>query len=81
MFQSPLLWYCLEQVELVGEGEYNLNDLKVIEVTDSYLGMDQSIKGCQVEQSLHDCKTSYYKEKVFDQCGCLPFNIRLSQKV
>ena len=77
-FLIPII---LEQVELVGEGEYNLNALKVIEVTESYLGLDQSIKGCQVEQSLHKCKTNYYTEKLFDQCGCLPFNIRFLDQV
>ena len=40
-----ITWIILEQVVLVGEGEYNLNALKVIEVTDSYHGLDQSIKG------------------------------------
>ena len=34
----------LEPVILDGEGEYNLNNLMEIAVTDSYLGLDQKIR-------------------------------------
>ena len=71
----------LEPMELIGEGEYNLNALKVIEVTESYLGLDEHIKGCQTEESLHDCNTRCYIEKLIEQCGCLPFKIKMSDKV
>ena len=74
-FLIPII---LEQVVLVGEGEYNLNALKVIEVTESYIGMDN---GCQNGESLQDCATNHFVGKVLEQCGCLPFNIRLSEKV
>ena len=67
-----------ESVQLEGEGEYNLNSLKVIEVTESYIGMDN---GCQNGESLQDCATNHFVGKVLEQCGCLPFNIRLSEKV
>ena len=30
-----------------GQGEYNLNNVKEIVVTDSYLGLDKTIRGCQ----------------------------------
>ena len=34
----------VEAVKLIGEGEYNLNALKEIKVTESYLGLDQDVK-------------------------------------
>ena len=40
----------LEPVKLTGEGEYNLNVLKEIKVTESYLGFDKEFRGCQEEQ-------------------------------
>ena len=30
-----------------GQGEYNLNNVKEIVVTDSYLGLDKNIRGCK----------------------------------
>ena len=64
---------------MIGEGEYNLNVVKEIVVTDSYLKMDQSVRGCQgggekspenEESDLPDCAglviTSYTKSEVKD---------------
>ena len=36
--------YITEPVRLIGEGNYNLNVLKEIDVTDSYLGLDQEVR-------------------------------------
>ena len=70
-----------ELVTLIGEGEYNLDALKEIKVTDSYLGLDQDVRGCQNEESLNNCKTKHYLKTLLEKCDCLPFNIRLSEKV
>ena len=70
-----------EPVQLIGEGEYNLNALKEISVTDSYLGLDQDIRGCQNEEPFYNCTTRHYTKTLRDQCGCLPFSIRLTEKV
>ena len=66
---------------LKGEGIYNLNVLQEIEVTDEYLGLDQKVRGCQNKESHDNCTTSHYIDTILEQCGCLPFNIRLSEKV
>ena len=68
-------------MEFVGEGEYNLNDLKEIIVTDSYLGMDENVRGCQNVEPLKNCTTRLYMNTLLRDCGCLPFNIRLVNKV
>ena len=65
---------------LIGEGEYNLNVLKEIEVTDSYLGLDQDVKECQNEEPFQNCTTRHYIDTIFGNCGCLPVNI-MSGKV
>ena len=49
-------------------------------MTDSYLGLDQNIRGCQNEEPLHSCTTKVYFDTVLEQCGCLPLNMRTSQK-
>ena len=42
-----------------GEGEYNLNDVKEIVVTDSYLGLDKTIRGCQRKDELPQNKEGH----------------------
>ena len=68
-------------MKLIGEGVYNLNELKVIEVTDSFLSMDQEDRKCQSNEPILNCTTKNYMEELIKQCGCLPFNTRSSDKV
>ena len=74
------LIYILESVVLVGEGEYNLNVVKEIAVTDSYMGLDQDVRGCQNKEPYDDCTTKIYIDTIIGECGCLPFNIRVSNQ-
>ena len=71
----------LEEVKLIGEGEYKLNDLKEIRVTDSYLGLDQDVRGCQDEEPLNNCTTKQYLNTLKGNCECLPITVRLFHKV
>ena len=40
-----------------GEGEYNLNVLKEIKVTDSFHGLDKKIKGCEDGKQIEEHKS------------------------
>ena len=80
-FSVTRLYVCVEPVELSGEGEYNLNVLKEIEVTPYFLGLDQTTRFCQNEEMFESCTTRQYIDTLLEQCGCLPFNIRMSDKV
>ena len=63
---------------LIGEGEYNLNILKEIEVTDSFYELDNEVRKCQSYKgnNTYDfCKTRYFMEQMRLKCGCLPFAI------
>ena len=71
----------LEPVILNGEGEYNLNALIEVKVTESYLGLDGQARDCQMEESFYNCTTRHYVNTLLKQCGCLPLNIRISNKV
>ena len=70
-----------ETVKLNGEGLYNLNDVKYIEVTESFLGLDQEISGCQNEELREDCKTRHYIAALMTQCKCLPLGILTNNEV
>ena len=71
----------LEPVSLFGEGEYNLNNLMEIKVSESYLGLDQAVRGCQNEEPMFNCTTRHYRDTIFNQCGCLTFSIKSSEEV
>ena len=66
---------------IIGEGEYNLNVVKNIQVTESYLELDQDVRGCQTETTIQNCTTRQYIGALLERCGCLPFSIRLTGKV
>ena len=66
---------------MIGEGEYNMNVLKEIKVTYSFLGLDEDTKGCQNEETLHNCTTRLYIDSILKECGCLPLNIASVKKV
>ena len=70
-------------MKLSGEGEYNLDVIKEIKLTESYHGLDQDTKGCQddSEEPFDNCSTRHYIDSLVNQCGCLPFNIRTSNEV
>ena len=57
-----------------GEGEYNLNNLRQISVSDSYLGLDESVRECQQKEPLHQCRTRAYTKSISEKCGCVLLN-------
>ena len=71
----------LGPVKLTGEGEYNLNIIKEEEVTLSFLGLDQDVRGCQNDEHYDECTTRHYIETMREQCGCLPLSLRISYQV
>ena len=68
-----------EPVILVGEGQYNLNVLKEIEATESFIKMET---GCKKEKEpVFDCITKKYKAACSKTCGCLPLRIGFDKTV
>ena len=62
------------------EFEYNLDALTMIEATDSFIGLNQEDRECQLKP-YYNCTTKKYLDTLMNQCGCLPLSIRLSNKV
>ena len=60
----------------MGEGEYNLNALTAVEITDSYLGLDQDVRKCQNVEPYQNCTSRHYFDSFLGQCGCLPFYMK-----
>ena len=62
---------------LVGS-EYNLNVLKEIAVTDSFLTLDVDDRHCQNDETYDECKTRNYMNTLVNKCKCLPFQLKLT---
>ena len=75
------MWTIIEPVKLIGAAKYNLNGLKEIKVTESYLGLQQNVRGCQNEEELYNCTTKYFKDTMLEQCGCIPLDIAIEINV
>ena len=71
----------LDPVRLDGEFQFNLQSLKEVSVTDSFLGLDVHSRKCQNVETFNDCKTKLYIEKMMQKCGCLPLSHIMSEKV
>ena len=73
--------FSTEPLKLYGEGEYNLDGIKNIVVTESYLGLNEDIRRCQNEEAFEVCTTKLYKSALIGKCHCLPFNINENNEV
>ena len=68
-------------VKLLGEGEYNLNVLKEIRVTEPFLGLEQEARKCQNDEPFFNCTSRQYIDTHLAQCGCLPDLMSSENKV
>ena len=77
-----MYFYLLEPLKLEVGNEYNLNNVKQIEVTDAFLTLDKTVRDCQNEESLEDCQTKEFIEGMLEQCKCLPYALgRINDEV
>ena len=70
-----------DPVTLSGEGQYNLNSLKMIDVTESFLELDENVIKCQDKVFFDNCTTKYYLEIIKKKCECLPVLINTLEEV
>ena len=67
-------------VKLIGEGEYNLDDLKEIKVTEDFLGLPEFVRGCKNGEPVENCETEQYIGTMIKECHCVPFYLRLADE-
>ena len=63
-------------LQLNGEGNYVLTDIKNIEVTEEFVGLGRTVTRCQTEEFRLDCQARRQKEKVLSRCRCAPYTLR-----
>ena len=73
--------FYLEPLNLEFGNEYNLNVIKEITATSSFLSMVRNVRKCQDDESFDECVTTKYIDNLIKKCNCLPLNLRLTEKV
>ena len=71
----------LDPVQLIGEFQFNLQSLKEIKVSDSFLGLNVNLRKCQNIETNIDCKTRLYIKNMMKEGGCLPLTHIMSEEV
>ena len=63
-------------MELSGEGNYGLGNVKQVAITDEFASLDERTKNCQTKSSFDDCITQNILTSLIDTCKCLPYNLQ-----
>ena len=66
----------LAPARFIGDGSYAISDVKQIEVTEDFLGLDDSIKKCQNTEPFEKCTTRHYLDTVREECKCIPYAMK-----
>ena len=64
-----------------GEGKYALTDVKEIDGTEEFLGLDEKIRHCQNRETFQQCQTREYIKNGLEKCNCTPYEIRNYSKI
>ena len=63
-------------MELLGEGNFRLGDVKEVKITEDFASLDETIKECQTETSFEDCVTQISLETLVKTCDCIPYSLK-----
>ena len=63
------------------ENRYNLNVLKEITASNSFLSLEKDVRKCQDMETFNECVTTKFIRDIKSKCKCLPLNLRLNMKV
>ena len=66
----------LAPLRLYDGGTYAISDVKEVLVTEDYLGLDEEVRKCQVQEIFEECTTRNYLTAIQEQCNCIPYSLR-----
>ena len=75
-FILPFMQHPVEPVRVFGGATLSISEVKVMEVTEDYLGLDESVRKCQNREPFENCTTRQYLDSVKSLCNCVPFALR-----
>ena len=71
----------LDSLKLPIDFNYNLNVVKEIQVTESYLTLEDDLRKCNNEETSDDCANHLYIDTFLKKCNCLPLRLQLKNEV
>ena len=72
---QEIIKFIVAPLILFGEGNYALTDVKEIDVTEEYLGLDENIKHCQNRETFQQCQAREYIRNGLEKCKCTKWGI------
>ena len=54
---------------------------KELQVTDSFLGLNEVVRGCQERGMYDNCIKNSHVDKIRNSCGCLPLGLKMNKNV
>ena len=63
-------------MELYGEGNYAIGDVKDITITNAFQNLDEKTTKCQTNNNIEDCVTKTVLEELKKKCECSPFHLQ-----
>ena len=70
-----------DPIHLELENRYNLNVLKEITASNSFLSIEKDVRKCQDVETFNECVTTKFIHDLKSKCKCLPLDLRLNMKV
>ena len=70
-----------DSLKLPIDFNYNLNVVKEIKVTESYLTLEEDLRKCNKEETFDDCANHQYIDTFLKKCNCLPLRLQLKNEV
>ena len=61
--------------------EFEIRMFKELQVTDSFLGLNEIFRGCQEREMYDTCIKNSHVDKIRKSCGCLPLGLKKNKNV
>ena len=61
--------------------EFEIKMFKEIQVTDSFLGINEDVRGCQEKEIYDDCIRHSHVDKIRNSCSCVPLSLQNNTNV
>ena len=60
---------------------FEIRMFKEIQVTESFLGINEVVRDCQPRETYDDCIQHSHVDRIRNSCGCLPLFLKLNKNV
>ena len=76
-----MLTIILDEFVLTERGQLSMKMFMDINVTDSFLDLNENVRGCQSKEKFAKCLQTKYADQMMKECGCVSVQIALQNQV